>query len=365
MMNLKTTHSFFQNLQNDNLCFGYQGTFNDEITNRVIDLSENNINLHVELSKMKNKVSFLMAECFQNIVRHGELNKDAVKDSSESTGLFLTRNINDTFIISSGNLIHDNLVDDLSSKLEKVNALDLNELRSTYLDVLTKEGMSEKGGAGLGLLEMARRSKQKLEFAFKKMGKNLSFFYLQINFRKKEEKLDIPIEEAIEFHQLMKKHYIMLFHKGNYSQESIIPILRMIEDNLHCQCEQLTIKKRVYHILVEVLQNISIHSCEVEGKKQGIFTIGKRNNKYVVTAGNYVSNEKIPSFRKQLQMISELNRPELKQMYLDKLREERVELRNNAGLGLIDIARESSEHIEFDFFEVDDRKSFFTIGVKI
>lgn len=365
-MNLETTHSFFNKLLSDHLCFGYQGSFNDEITNRVIDLSDDNINQRGELVSMKKKVSFLMAECFQNIVRHGD--SASVKlQRTFGKGMFLTRNIEDAFVIASSNLIDKKHIKDLKEKLEKVNSLDKGELKSLYLEILENEKISQKGGAGLGLIEMARKSSQKLDFSFLDYDDKHAFFYLQINIKKnpEDEEVIVPISEAEEFHRSMYTDNILMLHKGNYTQDAILPILTMIENNMRSQSEQTIVKKRVYHVIVEILQNITLHSHRVEGIKQGIFMIGKQNGNYFITSGNYISNKSVEAFEKKLKRVSLLEKGELKELYIEKLKEERKENHHHSGLGIIDIARESADKIMYKFEQVDKEKTLFTIGVKI
>ncbi|MBU0764331.1 MAG: SiaB family protein kinase, partial [Bacteroidetes bacterium] len=234
-------------------------------------------------------------------------------------------------------------------------------------DVLKNQGLSDKGGAGLGLVEMARKSGQKLKFAFEKVDDECSYFYLQINLKKdkKVDDLNIPIGLAKDLHQDMNRNKILMMHKGTYSQDSILPILKMIEDNMKSQSEQTIRKKRVFHVLVELLQNISIHAYESSVGKEGIFMIGKSGEQYYISSGNYIINEKVPGFRKQLDKLTGLDRSKLKEMYIEKLSEEREVMHNSAGLGMIDIARESSRDMSFEFFPVDAKISFFTIGVVI
>ena len=45
IMNIETIHAFSQKLDNDDLCFIYQGYFNDDITEKILGLSEFNIDL--------------------------------------------------------------------------------------------------------------------------------------------------------------------------------------------------------------------------------------------------------------------------------------------------------------------------------
>ena len=81
-MDLNIVNNFFRSLNHDTLSFFYQGNFSDEITDKIINLSEYNISLQQDQPKMSNKVSFFMAECFQNIVRHGESVEGKAKSKS-------------------------------------------------------------------------------------------------------------------------------------------------------------------------------------------------------------------------------------------------------------------------------------------
>ena len=56
---------------------------------------------------------------------------------------------------------------------------------------------------------------------------------------------------------------------------------------------------------------------------------------------------------------------ELNFLYRKKLREGPSEKSGGAGLGLIDIARDSNSHFYFNFKKVDNYKSFYSICVKV
>jgi len=207
-MDLNTTFWFFEKIKDDNLCLLYNGLISDDITNKLIELSEYNINNIEGLSKMRKKASFLMAECFQNIIRHGEMVTDLEKHMNNS--FFLTRNWNDIYCIASGNLVLKKNIHTIEAQMEVVNNLNKDELKDLYLQVLEHNEISGKGGAGLGLIEMARKSGQKLQFEFEDYNKSFSYFYNQILLRADEapEALSIshsPISDAVYLHKKMQE----------------------------------------------------------------------------------------------------------------------------------------------------------------
>ena len=359
-MDLKIVYNFFKSLNQDTLSFFYQGNFSDEITDKIINLSEYNISLQHEQPKMSNKVSFLMAECFQNIVRHGE----SIEGKADiKTGLFITRHVGNSYYITSANLIDNSNIEYLKTKLEQINQLDKDQLKHLYMDILENEGLSSKGGAGLGLVEMARKSGQKLEFFFAPIDEHFSHFYLQIRMKAQSEVNDddyaIPISHANELHKLMQGKQILVIHKGDYSQETVVPILRMIENNLRQGSQQFKVQKKTFHMLVEILQNVSKHSYQNEGVHEGIFILSMEDGQYEINTGNFIENSDIRPLKEKLTRLSHMNKEELSEMYKYTLKEGKVTAIGGAGLGLIDIARESTKPMQWEFAAVDDTKSFF------
>ncbi|RLD63251.1 MAG: hypothetical protein DRI95_11960 [Bacteroidetes bacterium] len=364
------TYWFFKQFIEDDFCLLYDGDFNDEITDNVIGLSEYNFKHQDDFHKEKKRVSFLMAECFQNIIRHGgRINDD--KSGNINTGFFLTRNISGRYFIASGNLIKNESVAELKAQLDKINNLDEESLRALYVDVLTNKGFSEKGGAGLGLIEIARKSGQKIEFVFDDFQDNYSIFYNQITFQAKPEMdegdniVGFYITEAMKFHKKMLENDIFMIQKGDFSDSSILPILDILEKNLSDLFQNSPSKRGVYHVLVEILQNISKYAVEKDGKKDGIFLIRKKGIYFIISAGNYVEENHIEGLKSQLRLLNSLSKDELKNRYLRALKEVGDNKEGGARIELIEIARRSKESIQYSFKETKPGKLFFTISVTV
>jgi len=359
---------FFQKLTKDNLSIIYQGNFSDDITEKMLALSEYNIENVEELSRLKNKVSFIMVECFQNILRHGN-EPDLVSQLNEHSGIFSTRNIGSNYFITSANVIENANIESVKSKLTHINSLDKDELKKLYMEILSTGELTSKGGAGLGLIEMARKSGQPLEFEFERINDDLSFFYLQVKLKTKDAPEEIDKNEMVkinivkEFQHEMNSSHIFLIYKGDFAQDSVMPVMNMIEDNMEKNTEAKDTKRKVYLILVEVLQNISKHSIVQDGFREGIFLIGKNKDRYVINTGNLVGNNQIESLSNTLKKINNINKSELDELYKKALRQQNGN--GNPGIGLIDIAREVTGKMEYDFVEISKDVSFFSLCVQI
>ncbi len=86
----------------------------------------------------------------------------------------------DNYQIMTGNYLETKNVEDLKSKLDLVNSMDKAELKAYYKEVLSNGTRSEKGTAGLGMIDIARKSGKKLDYNFDKIDEEYSFFSLNI-----------------------------------------------------------------------------------------------------------------------------------------------------------------------------------------
>ena len=156
----------------------YEGEFTQEITKAVLAMAERNMDSMGEESGIKRKVFNVMVECLQNIVKHSE--EYTTKDIHTNTAIFMIGKQKDSYVITSGNPIKSEEVDEIRDKLDQINSLDKAGLKSLYKEIIKSDsGLTKKGGAGLGFVDMARKSGQKLEYGFEEIMDDLSFFSLK------------------------------------------------------------------------------------------------------------------------------------------------------------------------------------------
>lgn len=166
-----------QKMIDSNLSLVYQGTFSQEITKAFVSLAEKNMDKAEEDRSVKRKVFNVMVECLQNIVKHSNEMED---NSPGKNAIFLVGVDQKKYLISSGNVVYSENVDTIENMIEKINVMSKDELKDYYKMVIKEGKISEKGGAGLGLIDMARKSGEKLTYEFKSIDDKFSFFSLQI-----------------------------------------------------------------------------------------------------------------------------------------------------------------------------------------
>ncbi len=155
----------------------YEGEFTQEITKSVLAMAEKNMETLHEDTNIKKKVFNVMVECLQNICKHSE--EFGPENTVFNTAIFMIGKENNEYRIATGNVIYNDRVDKLKAKLDEINALDKDGLKELYKTALSTSELSDKGGAGLGFIDMARKSGQKLDYTFSKIDETISFFSFQ------------------------------------------------------------------------------------------------------------------------------------------------------------------------------------------
>jgi hypothetical protein len=364
-MDVKTLQWIFQDLKNDNLSFVYQGGFNDIITSRIIELSEHNVKVS-ELNKIKKKVSFIIIECFQNVIRHSKTEQLPQLDSN---GLFVARNIGRTYSIFSANLVNRNSIFELQIKLDSLQSMKKEELHAMYMNLLETGQLSESGGAGLGLLEMARKSKNKINYEFDLIDDDHAFFYFNVNIdgnidaSSSNDVENVDIQSVMELHKVVLFERILLLYQGDFTQKSILPLLEMIENNLEAESDNRELKSNILHTLIELSQNVVKHGKEIDGMTKGILLIRSDKDNIVVSIGNLVDTEKVDELDHHLTLIQQKDAAELKTWHREIIAANRNSEDINSGLGLIDVVRFTKERIQHAFLDHDNSLSFFAISL--
>lgn len=186
-----------------------------------------------------------------------------------------------------------------------------------------------------------------------------------------------PHKSMIDIYDLYNKmecNNIMLSFKGDITSELMTSILQIMESRLDIMREEPKVKKKVYNVLVECLQNLYHHIDEVHpavesvsglSAKSAIFMIGISNTGYSIMTGNYIKTDKVESLESRLERINALEQDELKSLYKEVLNNDEISEKGGGGLGMIDIARKTGQKLDYAFTEVNSEYSFFSLNIKV
>lgn len=349
-------------LKHDELSFIYLGKFDNSVLGFATEILKGYMTLASDSEGKKNKLSFLMIESFQNILRYGVLGR---KEDETSGEIFIVRKTAGSYYITTGNFVNNENIAPTREKLERVNSLTAEDLKKLFLETLQNKKISQQGGAGLGFMEMVRKTKEKLDFDFVEISPERSFFYFQL--RLKDSPADtapsIGISDAKELKNIMEADKKFIAMKGDFNRSAVNPILSVAQNNFGENT--LKTQKTVYHILVEMLQNIAKHAKpDAQGHHTGLFSMGYDKNSFTMSATNSIEKEKRAKLENYIKSLNSKSKEELDEYYKTVLRNGHDDESILSGLGLIDIARDSSIKIEY-VFEENTEEVNFTLSARV
>ena len=176
--------------------------------------------------------------------------------------------------------------------------------------------------------------------------------------------------DIYDFYDKMERHNILLSFKGDITSELLTSILQIIESKMENMQEEPKVRKKVYNVLVECLQNLYHHMDEAvesggDRAKSAMFMIGRVNGEYNIITGNYILKDKVEGLKNRLDEVNSLTKEELKDYYKKVLNNGEMSMKGGGGLGMIDIARKTGQKLNYNFMDVDDKFSFFNLNIKV
>ena len=164
----------------------------------------------------------------------------------------------------------------------------------------------------------------------------------------------------------MLQNQTILNYKGPIEFKVIETLLQKVKHDLVAHSIKKVLKKRVYNIMVECIENILKHKAPTAKTTIHPYIIlEKENTQYLIIAGNLISNDGMSFLQKRLNDIRKLSKEGLLKMYEKQISKEDILMQDGAGLGIITIAIKSDNRIEYSFTPVNQGLSVFELRVTV
>ncbi len=161
---------------------------------------------------------------------------------------------------------------------------------------------------------------------------------------------------------------IFFYYNGPISQTTVKDIISVLKQKLSLEHASGTIVRQVFPMIVENAQNIMHYSAEISPDadsknniRVGRIAVGYKDNHYFVQCGNKINNDKVETLREKLTKLQNMSKDEFKKYYTKQSRKGWDDSSKGAGLGFLEIIKNTSKPIEFDFEKIDENMSFFTL----
>jgi hypothetical protein len=366
---MKLTRKIRDRMKRRDLMFFYRG----------IVTSVNSISLLMLLEKEmegsefgfvgKKRLFMFVLESLQNISRHAGKHSYAdmslVAYSKSATG----------YTVTTGNVMESSQVPDLRKRLKQINALDPDDVRRVYRKMLDESEISDKGGAGLGLIEIAKKTGNKLDFDFIKLDSKYHYYILSKTVDETGKGKNAKPEgkrfsglPLIRMERMLSENNIYMVWSNHITPDVGKEMLSFTETKLKEDEVHAGIKRRVFSILVEVLENVAKYSPGKRAEKKygmPVAIIKMDGNDFIISTGNLIANKKIGALKNKLDLVNSYDRAGLKELYRLKLSQQDSESDSTGSMGLIDIARKSGNPLVYSFEEIDEEYSYYIIEVRV
>jgi len=356
-------------MKNDHLMFVYRGVVTNQNSEALLLLLEKEME-HSEFGFTGRKRLFMFVlESLQNVSRH-------INSSDHASMSLVVYSKNDAgYTVTTGNVISNDDEVELRQQLEMLNSLEPHEIRILYRKRLSSSTMSDKGGAGLGLIEMAKKTGNRLDFDFIRINEDLQYFILSKSvddegqsINKGQQKVSFRGDNIIKLERMMADNNIGMVWSGHFSHDIERQVLSLTETRMYEEDIELKMQRKIFSIMVECLQNISKYKSGSDIEKNlgmPVAMIVTENTGMRVIIGNIISNNRIPSLRDKLNTVNRYDKKSLKELYRISLAGDEVKPEHTGILGLVNIARKSGNKLEYNFDPVNDEYSYYVLNVLV
>jgi hypothetical protein len=132
--------------------------------------------------KVYKKIITVMIESLENVWKYKDVYETFVADKEQYLPSFSLNMNAEAIRLITSNPIRNEDIEVLKRKIDIVNNKDREELKELYVETITNGKFSNKGGAGLGFIEMAKTSGNNLEYSFEPINDKYSLYTFIVTF---------------------------------------------------------------------------------------------------------------------------------------------------------------------------------------
>ncbi len=167
-----------------------------------------------------------------------------------------------------------------------------------------------------------------------------------------------------EYHGKFGDQEVYFEHVGNISQDTTKDFSKKLEEKLLTDGVESKVIRKIYHAVVESLQNVMRHAHDTESgapqgsdASEGGFIISGSEMKLMVSTCNAIPTDAVEKVKSMIDYFNSLDEAQIKEEYKKMVKEARISDKGGAGLGLIDMIKKTKNKIKYHFEEINDNCS--------
>lgn len=177
----KEYYNFKKSLDEKGIMFSFSGFVSDGILFALGESLKQKMTLDSTDPNTTKKVFSVFVEQVQNIIRYSaERVEGEIPTKVElGSGTITVGYEGDKFFVVCSNTVDNSDVELLRQRLEIVRGLDKEGLKAYYREKLKEPPEEQSKGATIGIIEIAKRASEPIEFDFEPMDGDTTFFCLK------------------------------------------------------------------------------------------------------------------------------------------------------------------------------------------
>ncbi len=157
----------------------HEGFLNYSLLNKLLSEFIQYVNRNHVNSYVFRKVQIVMVELLENNYQYVQSIREHYEIEQRKPEFYLIITPYGFKLVAS-NPVAAKDADELKKTLDNINNFDLKILKEQYKKTLKERMYSDKPTAGIGLLRIAKVTKNKIKYSFRKIDNNLLYYTLEI-----------------------------------------------------------------------------------------------------------------------------------------------------------------------------------------
>ena len=177
------TQQWYKENTNGEVIISYKGEITSDLITNTLEVVESKLDDTTIKGKIRKRIYNALVESLQNLYHHSSRDITNEENKTKRFGVFIVSMKNDSYYLITGNFVPNDRVQYLKDRINQLNSMNRDELKSLYKLILNNQEFSEKGGGGLGMIDIARKTRSNFDYKFYDLNNDYSFYslYIKIN----------------------------------------------------------------------------------------------------------------------------------------------------------------------------------------
>lgn len=160
-----------------NFKMAYEGEVNQKLTMAFSQMAMTNLEGNVK-EVVKKRLFHVIVECLQNIGKHSYDRSNSGDEFSGGNGLFVVGESEQEYTVTTGNRVKNDKAKSIANIIDELNGMDKLAIKEYYKRKIKESRISDKGGAGLGLIDIVKKTGNQISYALEPLGNDTCFLIM-------------------------------------------------------------------------------------------------------------------------------------------------------------------------------------------